>query len=94
MADYDGTAVAEFRQGHNDSLEQPGDPVKGSQRIVDLLKGNWPGAEKGKYLPVRLALGDDAYEYLKENYEPRLKENAKWHDWICGVSYKQDISVC
>jgi hypothetical protein len=88
IAEYDDTIVGASYRHFNDSLEPPGDPAKGSKRIVDLLRGDWPGIEKGKKLPVRLALGDDVYEYVKENYEFRLKENAEWRDWICGVSYE------
>jgi len=59
MAEYKTTIVEWIRQNHGDVFVQPGDPVKGSQRIVDLLRGDWQNAERGvKTPPVRLALGD------------------------------------
>lgn len=91
IKDYDDTPAGFNRTNYNDSFEQPGDPAVGAQRIVDFLRGDWPGADKDKKLPVRVALGDDVYESVKERYELRLRENEEWKDWICGVHYTDSI---
>jgi len=85
IEDYKNTEVQETFDRLNPSFKQPGDPVKGAQRIVDLLRGDYPGSEIGKKIPVRLALGDDAFRRLKEFYGRRLDESERWRDWICGV---------
>jgi len=87
MAEYKPTIIEWIRRNHSDGPVQPGDPVKGSQRIVDLLRGDWQNAERGTKTPVRLALGDDAYRNVEERYNLRLKENSEWRDWICGCDY-------
>jgi len=88
VKDYDGTGVGANRSIYNTVLKQPGDPVKGSQRIVDLLRGDWQGAgPQGKKLPARLALGDDAFGAVRKHYESRLKGNDEWRDWICGTDF-------
>jgi len=87
IKDYDNTPTGANRSFYDLTFEQPGDPVKGSQKIVDLLRGDWHGATKGKKLPARLALGDDAFGSVKEHYESRLKENDEWRDWICGTDF-------
>ena len=81
------------------SFEQPGDPIKAAQRIVDLLGNSWGKkhlngsangngvANGGHKLPPRIALGDDAYGLVKEYYGKRLEENEQWKDWICGTNY-------
>jgi hypothetical protein len=69
-------------------FEQSGDTVKGSQRIVDLLRADWPAVGGGHKLPARVALGDDAYESIEEVHMSRLKEHKEWEDWICKISYE------
>jgi len=90
IEDYKTTAVETTRQFYVPTYAQPGDTAKGSQRIVDLLRGDWPGAEigSGSKIPVRLALGDHAYKNLEEVYASRLEKNKEWRDWICGCNYE------
>jgi hypothetical protein len=88
IKDYEGTIVEQTLNEIDPSWEQPGDPAKGAQRIVDLLRGDWPGSEIGKKIPARLALGDDAYESVKEMYGKRLKANEEWREWSSGVNFE------
>jgi len=87
IGDYVNTPVAESMKILSSSFEQPGDPVKGAQRIVDLLRGDWPGSEIGKKIPARLALGDDAHGSVKDMLEGRLRENELWREWSCGTDF-------
>lgn len=71
----------------NENFEQPHDPAKGAQRIVDLVRGDLPDNLRGKRVPARIALGDDAYGSIKDVYGSRLKENDEWKEWICGTAF-------
>jgi len=87
---YKDTVVGEMRNALVPALEQPGDAVVGSHRIVDLLRGDWPEHLKteGRKLPVRIALGDDAHQLVEDWFHNRLKENEEWKEWICGTNFK------
>ena len=93
IKDYDETIVGETLKFLNPSLEQPGDPAKGAKRIVELMRGEWPGSETGKRIPERLALGEDAYGSVNEFYAARLKENEEWREWSCGVNFEDASGV-
>jgi len=67
------------------SQKQIGDPLKAATNIVALLGGG--GGLAGRALPVRIALGDDAFADVRKWYEKRLEENEEWKDWICGTSF-------
>jgi hypothetical protein len=84
---YEVTVSEAMMQKLIPEFDQPGDTVKGSQKIVDLLRGEWPVVGGGHKLPARVALGDDAYENIENVYAARLKENKEWEDWISKTSY-------
>jgi hypothetical protein len=84
IKDYDGTPAVAVRAYLNEGFDQPGDPIKGAQKIVDLLRGDWQIPNGVNKIPGRLALGDDAFGTVKEMYGSRLKQNEEWKDWICG----------
>jgi hypothetical protein len=67
------------------SQKQMGDPLKAATNIVALLGGE--SGLAGRALPVRIALGDDAFADVQKWYGNRLKENEDWKDWICGTSF-------
>lgn len=84
--------MGQVRQYLSPSLEQDGDPVKGSQRIVDLLsgpeKGNWPAhLREGGKIPTRIALGDEAFQEVNTWFGRRLRENEEWKERICGTDF-------
>ncbi|KAH7385063.1 oxidoreductase,short chain dehydrogenase-like protein [Cadophora sp. MPI-SDFR-AT-0126] len=62
---------AKFRDAHG---TQPNDPVKGVERIIEVVKG--------KRFPQRLALGEDAVRAVREKCEEILRELEEWE----GVS--------
>ncbi|CZR63892.1 related to ketoreductases [Phialocephala subalpina] len=55
---------------------QPGDPILGVKRMVDVLKGE--GETKGKKLPLRMPIGGDAVELVKGRCEEMVKEIGEW----------------
>ncbi|KAF2795115.1 NAD(P)-binding protein [Melanomma pulvis-pyrius CBS 109.77] len=73
---YDDTAVGHVR-GLLDQVDnnQPGDVIKGSKVLVDILTHS--GAAEGKEIPIRVALGSDSPPAIREKMkttEELLKE--------------------
>ncbi|KAF9533170.1 hypothetical protein CPB83DRAFT_867136 [Crepidotus variabilis] len=64
---------------------QPGDPLKGVEVIVDLIKGE--GSATGKPFPISLALGSDCYNTCKKTSDSYLKLLEEWKD----VSFSTDF---
>ncbi|KAI9768308.1 MAG: hypothetical protein M1840_004916 [Geoglossum simile] len=65
--------------------QQPGDPVKGAQVIVEALTGT--GRCQGRKLPSRLALGRDAIGYIKGYLEEERKELDAWADVVSNTDH-------
>ncbi|OQV09753.1 hypothetical protein CLAIMM_13842 [Cladophialophora immunda] len=76
ISDYDSTAVrrTEERVEHTNQ-NQPGDPAKGAKVIVDTLTG-----ATGKEIPLRLALGADAYRIIRGKCEETIKGLDEWKE--------------
>jgi NAD(P)-dependent dehydrogenase (short-subunit alcohol dehydrogenase family) len=66
--------------------QQPGDPVKGAQLIVDALRGTGPCA--GKTLPRRLLLGSDAVAFVEGVLQKEKEELEEWRE----ISVTTDIA--
>jgi len=69
----------------NPEFKQPGDPKKGAERIVDLLTGS--GYARGRILPFRIALGDDAYETGWKTAQNKEKLTKEWKEWSTGTDF-------
>ncbi|KAF7503770.1 hypothetical protein GJ744_003312 [Endocarpon pusillum] len=76
-------AIAEQMKGTLDQVnkQQPGDPLKGVNVMVDYLtkSGPWAGVEK---LPWRLALGADCVEHVRETLKRLSADHEKWADAV------------
>lgn len=76
IADYEGTAV---RRGEEALVaannNQVGDPKKGVKVIIDVLTG-----ATGRDIPIRLALGSDAYGVIRGKCEETIKLLDEWKD--------------
>jgi NAD(P)-dependent dehydrogenase (short-subunit alcohol dehydrogenase family) len=66
---------------------QPGDPVKGAQVIVEALTGT--GRCKGKQLPVRLVLGRDAVEVVEGVLERERREVEEWRELAVSTDFEE-----
>ncbi|KAA1474651.1 NAD(P)-binding protein [Dentipellis sp. KUC8613] len=55
---------------------QPGDPVKGVQVIIDLVRGE--GAAQGRRVPSVVALGSDCFDVVKGSCEKTLANLKEW----------------
>lgn len=58
--------------------QQPGDPIKGAQLIVEALTGT--GRCAGRVLPARLAVGSDAVAWISEALDDKKVELDAWKD--------------
>lgn len=64
---------------------QPGDPRKAVERIIDVVKGE--GMAKGKEFPLRLPLGQDALSLIREKCQGTLKICDEWEDMIKSTNF-------
>lgn len=80
IGEYDGTAARKVvRMLAEKDGKQPGDLAKGARVIVDTLSGRY-----GE-LPVRLPLGNDAYETIRAKCESTLELLEKWKPIITAT---------
>ncbi|KAI1132783.1 NAD(P)-binding protein [Nemania abortiva] len=76
---YKGTSVEEARNALNlYNNKQPGDVVKGSKVIVDVLTGS--GVAAGKEFPMRLVLGRDAMDGIRAKMAATDELMKEWED--------------
>ncbi|KAJ7653884.1 putative short-chain oxidoreductase [Mycena polygramma] len=61
---------------------EKGDTAKAAARIIDFVTG----ARDGQDLPLRLALGDDAFDYVRAFHVQRLADMDKFKEWSVGTN--------
>ncbi|KAF7332923.1 Serine 3-dehydrogenase [Mycena venus] len=71
----------EMSKRANDALlsydgKQPGDPAKGVEVVLDIVRGE--GLAAGKAFPTSVALGSDCYKTIKEEAESVLGRLEEW----------------
>jgi NAD(P)-dependent dehydrogenase (short-subunit alcohol dehydrogenase family) len=91
IADYDQSAGVVLEKLKAVDGKQPGDPVKAAQRIVDVLTLSGSAAGR-KEVPLRLALGKDAYEGIKAKCESSLAHLEEWKDLTLGTEHDDVLS--
>ncbi|KAJ5917157.1 short-chain dehydrogenase/reductase SDR [Penicillium verhagenii] len=86
--DYAGTPLENvldlFRSGHGN---QPGDPFKVAQRIVEAVTGTGVSAGKGDFL--RLPLGPDCYKRFQTKIQSMQENLLQLKDIAHSTSYEQ-----
>jgi NAD(P)-dependent dehydrogenase (short-subunit alcohol dehydrogenase family) len=92
IVDYDQTPAGGVAAWHERTHgKQAGDPAKAAQRIVDVL--TLSGSVAGRMeVPVRLALGQDAYEAIKDKCESSLALLEEWKDLSRGTEHDDAIT--
>jgi len=85
IADYDDTRslVAQFVQSVNGN--QPGDPKKAVEVMLDVVKGE--GVAEGKVMPERLPLGPDVLTTVRKRCVGHLSICNEWEDVIRSTNY-------
>jgi len=58
--------------------KQPGDPLKGVEVMVDVVRGE--GVAEGKPFPPLLILGSDCFDVVKTECEKTLARLEEWKD--------------
>ncbi|KAF8956242.1 short chain dehydrogenase [Flammula alnicola] len=66
--------------------KQPGNPLKGVEVIVDVVRGE--GQAAGKAFPVGLALGTDCYNIAKTVTEKALGRLEEWQEVSFSTDFK------
>ncbi|KAJ2968508.1 hypothetical protein NUW58_g10207 [Xylaria curta] len=85
-AEYKGTGVEKARAALNNyNNQQPGDVVKGSKIIVDVLTGS--GVAAGKEFPMRVILGRDCMNGIQDKIARTEKLIKEWEDVITSTDY-------
>jgi NAD(P)-dependent dehydrogenase (short-subunit alcohol dehydrogenase family) len=84
IADYAGTAGAR-REGIRDySGQQPGDPVRAAEAIIDAVESPMP--------PLHLVLGRVAYEQVAGKLKEFGRELEAWRDVALGADFPETKS--
>ncbi|KAE9365403.1 oxidoreductase,short chain dehydrogenase-like protein [Stipitochalara longipes BDJ] len=83
--DYKPVTESLFATFKGYNQQQPGDPAKGVQRIIDTVKSENDAA--GKDFPVSLALGSDAVEQLRNKCKETLKLLDEWEPVSSNTNY-------
>ena len=88
ISDYEemGKAIAGFVAATNGN--QPGDPRKLAERIIDVVKSE--GMAAGKSIPLRLPIGRDSMAAIKKKCEATLKLCEEWEDLIVSTDIEVD----
>lgn len=69
----------------NRSGQQAGDPEKGVAILLDLVRGE--GVAEGREMPLRIALGVDGYEVIRDKCEKTLRDLEEWKDVSCSTNF-------
>lgn len=74
--------------------KQPGDPLKGVEIMVDVVRGE--GVAVGKSFPASLALGSDCYNVVKASAEGTLTRLDEWKEITKSTDFTEwlDKKVC
>ncbi|KAJ5891746.1 uncharacterized protein N7473_007974 [Penicillium subrubescens] len=79
VGDYRAISEAVAKKFDDFNGNQPGDTVKGVQRIVDVVKGESDAC--GKPWPSSLPLGSDAVSLIRKKCENTLRDLEAWEDF-------------
>ncbi|KAI1774197.1 NAD(P)-binding protein [Hypoxylon cercidicola] len=84
--EYRGTAVQAVKDRLNVvNNNQPGDVEKGARVIVDVLTRT--GVAEGKEIPMRLVLGRDALQVIRDKMESTEALLKEWEDVIVSTDH-------
>ena len=68
-----------------EDMNQPGDPVKLVEIIIDLVRQE--GIAEGKEVPLRMPLGVDVFDDMKAKCEKTLELLDEWRDVIKSTDF-------
>lgn len=85
ISDYQEITNAVFARFNAYNLNQPGDPKKGVEIMIDIIKGE--GIAAGRDFPTVVALGSDCYEGVKAACHDTLQNLEVWKDVIVSTDF-------
>jgi len=85
ISDYAEGSKAHMRDMAAGDQQQPGDPKKGVEIIIDLVRNE--GCAAGKAVPFRFPLGPDCHYVMKTKCEEILKVLDEWKPVIESTNY-------
>ena len=87
IADYE--EVSEALDDFSEAMagQQPGDPKKLADRIIDVLKAE--GMAEGRKMPPRLPLGKDSLAGIRAKCQATLKLLDEWEDVISSTDLEE-----
>ncbi|KAK7692558.1 hypothetical protein QCA50_004188 [Cerrena zonata] len=88
IPDYKDTTDAAFERFNAYSLKQPGDPKKGVNVMIDIIKGE--GGATGREFPTVVALGSDCYEGVKAICNKTLENLEVWKDLSTSTDFPKN----
>ncbi|KAL1998476.1 hypothetical protein VTN02DRAFT_6098 [Thermoascus thermophilus] len=93
IPDYEGDTAARrgVRLMEDVNQKQAGDVAKGCRVIIDVLTQS--GSAEGREIPVRLALGADAYGWIKGKCEETIKLLDEWKDVTTPTNHDDVVAV-
>ncbi|KAH6625104.1 oxidoreductase,short chain dehydrogenase-like protein [Boeremia exigua] len=83
--DYKEIVSNTYGQFKSADGKQPGDPEKGANRVIDVVKGE--GLAKGKGFPGTLMLGADVWSGAKQRVNSDLKLLEEWEKVSDGLDH-------
>ncbi|CAL1706817.1 unnamed protein product [Somion occarium] len=89
----DKTRIPDYRDLMESSLarlnayngKQPGDPKKGVEVMIDIIKGE--GVAAGREFPTVVAIGSDSYDVVKSVCNTTLQRLEDWKDVTVSTDY-------
>ncbi|THU86770.1 NAD(P)-binding protein [Dendrothele bispora CBS 962.96] len=69
--------------------KQPGDPIRGCQVILDLVRDEGIVKGKGAAVPTNLQLGSDTYNTVKPILEKHIKVMEDWKDVTLSTDFPE-----
>lgn len=89
----DKTRIPDYRDLMESSLarlnayngKQPGDPKKGVEVMIDIIKGE--GVAAGREFPTVVAIGSDSYDVVKSICNTTLQRLEDWKDVTVSTDY-------
>ena len=87
ITDYANLSLAKTTGLSEEDQQQPGDPVKLAEIILDLVRGE--GIAEDRAVPFRLPLGVDCYDDIKAKCEETLGVLEAWKTVIRSTDYTE-----
>ncbi|KAH8700296.1 putative hydroxybutyrate dehydrogenase [Talaromyces proteolyticus] len=83
LPEYEAFNQASEKRQRKIYQNEPGDPVKGVARMIEVLTGT--GLATGKTFPLRLPLGSDSLHVVRKKCQDTLKLCDEWEDVIMST---------